>query len=317
MDQLSAIRTFVRTAERQSFVRAADDLDLSRAMVSMQIAWLERHLNTRLLNRTTRRVTLTTDGAWYLDRCRNVLAQLDESDETLRRSREQVKGRLKVDVPVLFGKALLMPALSRFTARHPEVTLDLQFNDRVVDLVAERVDLAVRFARVTQPDLIARRIGVTRSVTCAAPAYLAEHGTPTRPEQLAEHRLIGQTYSGRGRARDWAFGGDRSAKHPALRFALTFNTVDAVLRAGLSGLGIIQTLDVVVARLIAGGRLQPLLVPWAAPGPPVSVVYQKSDRASAKVRVFADFLAEMFQDWSRRSQLAGGGEPDAELNEDM
>jgi LysR family transcriptional regulator for bpeEF and oprC len=317
MDQLSAIRTFIRTAERQSFVRAADDLNLSRAMVSMQIAWLERHVATRLLNRTTRRVTLTTDGAWYLDRCRAVLAQLEESDETLRRSREQVKGRLRVDVPVLFGKALLMPALPRFTARHPEVALDLQFNDQVIDLVAERVDLAVRFARVTQPDLIARRIGVTRSVICAAPSYLAEHGIPVRPEQLAEHRLIGQAYSGRGRPRDWVFGGERNEKRMSLRYAMTFNTVDGVLRAGLGGLGIIQTLDVVVGRLIASGRLQALLVPWIAPGPPVAVVYQKSDRNSAKVRVFADFLAEMFQDWSRRSALDAARQPDVDLHEEL
>ena len=303
MDQLSALRTFVRTAERQSFVRAADDLALSRAMVSMQIAWLEKHVGTRLLNRTTRRVTLTTDGAWYLERCRTLLAELTEADETLRRSREQVKGRLRVDVPVLFGRVLLLPALPRFAARYPEVSLDLQFNDRVIDLVAERVDLAVRVVRVTQPDLIARRIGVTRTVTCAAPEYLREHGIPTRPEQLAGHRLIGHVIGGRGKPRDWVFGTDKKARRIALRYAITFDTVDGVLRAGLGGLGIMQSLDTVVAKLIAQGRLQPLLLPWTAPGPPVSVVYQKSDRTSARVRVFADFLAEMFQDWSRRSGI--------------
>jgi LysR family transcriptional regulator for bpeEF and oprC len=303
MDQLSALRAFIRTAERQSFVRAADDLNISRAMVSMQIAWLEKHVGTRLLNRTTRRVTLTNDGTWYLERCRDLLAQLTDADETLRRSREQVKGRLRVDVPVLFGRVLLLPVLSRFTARYPDVSLDLQFNDRVVDLVADRVDLAVRFVKVTQPDLIARRIGVTRIVTCAAPEYLRERGLPTRPEELVNHTLIGQTDAGRGRPRDWVFGTGKNALRLQLRYALTFNTIDAILRAGLSGLGIVQTLDTVVARLIAQGRLQAVLLPWSSPGAPVSVVYHKSDRTSAKVRVFADFLEEMFQDWSRKSGI--------------
>jgi LysR family transcriptional regulator for bpeEF and oprC len=204
---------------------------------------------------------------------------------------------------VLFGRVLLMPVLSRFTARYPDVSLDLQFNDRVVDLIAERVDLAVRFVKVTQPDLIARRIGVTRIVTCAAPEYLRERGVPARPEDLSSHTLIGQTVTGRGKPRDWVFGNGKSAKRLTLRYALTFNTIDGILRAGLGGLGIMQTLDTVVAKLIAQGRLQALLLPWSSPGAPVSVVYQKSDRSSAKVRVFADFLAEMFQDWSRRSGI--------------
>jgi LysR family transcriptional regulator for bpeEF and oprC len=310
MDQLSALRAFIRTAERQSFVRAADDLNISRAMVSMQIAWLEKHVGTRLLNRTTRRVTLTNDGTWYLERCRDLLTQLTDADETLRRSREQVKGRLRVDVPVLFGRVLLLPVLSRFTTRYPDVSLDLQFNDRVVDLVADRVDLAVRFVKVTQPDLIARRIGVTRVVTCAAPEYLRERGIPARPEELANHTLIGQMIAGRGKPRDWVFGAGKSAVRLPLRYALTFNTIDAILRAGLGGLGIVQTLDTVVARLIAQGRLQALLLPWSSPGAPVSVVYQKSDRTSAKVRVFADFLEEMFQDWSRKSGIGTGDDHD-------
>jgi len=306
MDQLAAMRTLVAVAGRQSFVRAADDLGLSRAMVSTQIAWLERHLGVRLLNRTTRRVTLTADGSWYLERSRSLLAQLAEADEAMRRTREEVKGRLRVDVPVLFGRAILLPALSRFTSRYPQVSLDLQFNDRIVDLAAERVDVAVRFSHAVPGDLIARRIGTTRLVICAAPAYLESHGVPARPEDLAGHRLIGQTTPGRSKVHAWSFTANRRAKRPDLSYALTFNSVEGVLQAALGGLGITQSLDVVVSRFVTEGRLQPLLDPWSANGPSVSVVYQRAGRTSATVRVFAEFLAQTFEAWSRRLQRPAG-----------
>jgi LysR family transcriptional regulator for bpeEF and oprC len=308
MDQLAAMRTLLAVAGRQSFIRAADDLGLSRAMVSTQIAWLERHLGVRLLNRTTRRVTLTADGSWYLERSRALLAQLAEADEAMRRTREVVKGRLRVDVPVLFGRAILLPVLPRFTARYPEVALDLQFNDGVVDLVAERVDVAVRFSHAVPGELIARRIGTTRHAICASPAYLESHGLPARPEDLAGHRLIGQTTPRRGKVHEWSFAATGAGKRSALTYALTFDSVEGVLQAALGGLGIMQSLDIVVSRFISEGRLQRLLDPWSANGPPVSVVYQRAGRTSATVRVFADFLAQTFEAWTRRHERPAGGD---------
>ncbi|HEV7715621.1 MAG TPA: LysR family transcriptional regulator, partial [Steroidobacteraceae bacterium] len=191
MDQLTSMRTFARVAELNSFTRAADGLELSRAVVSTQIADLERHLGVRLFHRTTRRVTLTADGTEYLERCRRILADVEAADEAVKRTRLRPQGRLRVDVPVAFGRHLLMPALPQFTARYPDLSLEVQYNDRVVDLIAEEVDVAVRVGPVGDKNLVARSVCRTRMVTCASAQYLAEHGVPAHPDELITHRLIG------------------------------------------------------------------------------------------------------------------------------
>src|SRR6267142_2492274 len=170
MDQLVCMRSFVRVADLHSFTRAADALGISRAVVSTHVAELERHLRCQLFHRTTRRVGLTSDGAEYLARCQRILAELEAADETLRRTRLSPQGRLRVDVPVVFGRALLIPALPNFTARYPDLQLEVQFNDRVIDLIAEEVDLVVRVGAVREPHLVARRVVTTRLLTCAARA---------------------------------------------------------------------------------------------------------------------------------------------------
>src|ERR1700758_1312951 len=197
MDQLTCMRSFVRVADLHSFTRAADALGLSRAVVSTHVADLERHLLCQLLHRTTRRVGLTGDGAEYLARCQRILAELEAADESVRRSRIAPEARLRVDVPVEFGRSLLIPALPQFTARYPDLQLEVQFNDRVVDLIREEIDLVVRVGAVREPHLIARRVVSTRLLTCASPEYLREHGVPAEPEELQRHRLGGPPTPGK------------------------------------------------------------------------------------------------------------------------
>lgn len=299
MNQLEAMRCFSLVAELGSFTRAAQALDLSRAVASTQIDALERHLGVKLLSRTTRRVNLTADGSAYLARCRRILAELEAADEEMRQLRERVQGRLRVDVPAMFGRYLLLPELPAFVARYPHLQLEIQYNDRIVDLGAERVDVAVRFSAKKDPRLVIRPIGTTRIVTCASPAYLAEHGVPTTAEELHRHRIIGQLHAGSGRPRDWVLRIGSHTRRIVLPTSLAFNTIEGALQAAVSGLGLIQTADIIVQDLLNRGRLMSVLPAMAAPGAPASVVHQRARRITAKVRVFADFTAAVFQRWSR------------------
>jgi LysR family transcriptional regulator for bpeEF and oprC len=293
MDQLTSMRTFARVAELNSFTRAADGLELSRAVVSTQIADLERHLGVRLFHRTTRRVTLTADGTEYLERCRRILADVEAADEAVKRTRLRPQGRLRVDVPVAFGRHLLMPALPQFTARYPDLSLEVQYNDRVVDLIAEEVDVAVRVGPVGDKNLVARSVCRTRMVTCASAQYLAEHGVPAHPDELITHRLIGLLSNSTGKPRKWHFQKGADRRSVKLPFALAFNAHEAPIYAAIRGVGIVQTADVLVAEALATRRLEIILKDWSAEGTPLSIVYPAAQRGSTKVRVFADFAADL------------------------
>jgi LysR family transcriptional regulator for bpeEF and oprC len=308
MDQLVCMRSFARVAELHSFTRAAGALGLSRAVVSTHVADLERHLSCQLFHRTTRRVGLTSDGAEYLARCQRILAELAAADEAMRGTHLAVAGKLRVDVPVAFGRSLLIPALPRFTARYPQLQLEVQFNDRVIDLIAEEVDLVVRAGPVREPHLVARRIVDTRLVTCAAPEYLREHGVPADPEELRDHKLIGHLSSDTHRPYKWVFQRGTARRQLRLPFSVSFNSVEARILAALRGVGIVQSMDLMVAEALAGGRLQVVLHEWSAPGPPLLVVCRSAVRNSPKIRVFADFAAELLLRYRQRvdALLEGG-----------
>lgn len=300
MDQLVCMRSFVRVADLHSFTRAADALGVSRAVASTHVAQLEEHLRCRLFHRTTRRVGLTSDGAEYLARCQRILAELEAADEALRRSRLSPSGRLRVDVPVLFGRALLIPALPKFTARYPQLRLEVQLNDRVIDLISEEIDLAVRVGKVRDPQLVARRIVSTRLLNCAAPEYLRAQGAPADPEELRRHRLVGYLGASGRRARRWVFQRGAVRKQLALPFNVAFNSVEAQISAAIRGAGIVQAADLAVAEALAAGKLELVLREWSAPGAPISVVCRSALRNSAKLRVFADFAAELLLQYRQR-----------------
>ena len=291
MDQLSCMRTFARVAELSSFTKAADALELSRAVVSTQIADLERHLGVRLFHRTTRRVTLTADGAEYFGRSRRILADIAAADEAVRLTKQRPQGRLRVDVPVAFGRHLLMPALALFTARYPELSLEVQYNDRVIDLIQEEVDVAVRSSTVRDPNLIERRVCRTRVLACASPEYIAKHGTPETLDQLYKHRLIGTLSTSNGKPKPWLFQRGSVRKQLKLPFTVAFNSHEATVSAALRGVGIVQSLDLMVAEALARGKLHIVLPEWSTAGKHMSIVYPAAQRGSIKVRAFADFAA--------------------------
>jgi LysR family transcriptional regulator for bpeEF and oprC len=297
MDQLLAMKVFVRVADRASFAQAANELDISRAATSGHIAALEKHLGVRLFNRTTRKVSLTAEGADFLRRTRRILEELHDAEETLRGARMKPQGSLRVDVPVAFGRYLLLPALPEFSRRYPAVELDIRLNDRIVDLVAERVDVALRVAPIRQSGLVARRISQLNIVTVASPKYLAEHGEPRTPDDLRDHRLLGMTPPNGGRP-EWNFPPPYSARRLKLHFATTFNAIEGPITVAAAGLGIARPADVLAADYIARGELKLILQDYTMPGPVMSLVYPSAGHQSAKVRVFSDFAADLMRRWN-------------------
>ncbi len=292
MDQLLAMRVFSRVAERGSFGQAADELGVSRAAASGHVAALEKHLGVRLLNRTTRRVSLTSEGAEYLRRCRRILDEIQDAEETLRGARSRPQGLLRVDVPVAFGRYLLLPALPEFTRRYPAIDLDIRLNDRVVDLVAERVDVALRVGNLQQSGLVARRVAQISVVTCASPTYLADHGEPQTPDDLRQHRLLATTPAGGG-SPEWSYPAPYTARRLKLHFAMQFNAAEAPVIAAAAGLGITRTVDLLVAEYVGRGELKLILNDFVVPGPVMSLVYPSAGHQSPKVRVFSDFAADL------------------------
>jgi LysR family transcriptional regulator for bpeEF and oprC len=297
MDQLVAMRVFTRVAERGSFAQAADELDISRAAASAHVAALEKHLGARLLNRTTRRVSLTAEGSEFLRRSRRILDEVHDAEESLRSTRSKPQGRLRVDVPVAFGRYLLLPALPEFTRRYPLIELDLRMNDRIVDIVADRVDVALRVGPIKQTALVARRISQIHVVTCASPTYLADHGEPRTPDELHQHRLLGLTTAA-GANPEWNFPPPYTARRLKLHFAMLFNSAEAPVIAATAGLGIAHTGDLLIAEYVARGELKLVLEDYIMPGPPISLVYPSAGHQAAKVRVFSDFAADLMRKWN-------------------
>jgi DNA-binding transcriptional LysR family regulator len=299
MDQLLGMRVFARVAEFGSFARAADAMDLSRAMVSAHVAQLEKHLGTRLLHRTTRKVAVSPEGAVYLAHCQRILAEISAADDEMRLARDRPQGRLRVDVPVAFGKYLLMPALSRFAQRYPLIAMEVRYNDRYVDLAAESVDVAVRSGTIRTPDLIARRIATSRLVTCAAPAYLSAAGVPRTPADLKQHRCIGYLRTDGARP-SWTFKQGNGVLKLRIHSALAFNTTEPIMSSAIDGQGILQSSDLLVAGYLAEGRLVEILREYSSEGPALSVVYPRATQHLAKVRVFADFAGDLMRNYEAR-----------------
>lgn len=306
MDQLAAMRVFARVAELGSFTAAAEALGLSRAMTSTQVAALEKRFGVRLLNRTTRKVALTSEGARFLEHCRRVFTELQTAEDDLSHARERPRGRLTVDVPGAFGRHLLMPALPEFLARYPELTLDVRINDRLVDLVEEQVDVAVRGGTIADPNLVVRRAVGSRWITCASPDYLDRRGWPQAPADLAAHDLIGSRTTRSQQGRGWVFQDGQRQLSMAPAFRATCDSPEALLVAAVSGAGIIQTTDLLAAPTLQRRELVVLLPGTAVRGPPVSVVYPQAGQRLAKVRVFTEFTIALLRRWQRRVAAATG-----------
>ncbi|MCS3455809.1 DNA-binding transcriptional LysR family regulator [Aeromonas sp. BIGb0405] len=281
---------FVRVAELESFTRAAEQLAVPKATLSLTIRRLEEQLGTRLLQRTTRRVQLTADGRLCYERCLDLLADVDEL-RSLFQPAQRLSGRLRVDMPSRLARLQVIPRLSAFLAQHPDLTLMLSTTDRRVDLVREGFDCVVRVGTLGSSSLVARRLGQYRQINCASPAYLARHGLPGTLADLAQHQLIhyGSDLGGEQTGFEVLGSDGRVERHP-MAGALTVNDSESYLAAALAGLGIIQLPEQGVAELLARGELVALLPEWQAPPLPIHVLYGHRRQLAPRVQAFIQWL---------------------------
>lgn len=306
MDHFHAITAFVRVVETGSFARAAERLDRSVSAVSRQVAELEAHLGARLLNRTTRRLSLTETGRAFHERAVQLLADLEEAEAAVGAATLEPRGTLRLTCATTFGIQHLAPAIAAYAGRHPRVRFDVELSDRVVDIVEEGFDLAIRIGAVGSQALIARRIGTTTLVCCAAPAYLARHGTPRTPEDLAGHPCLTYAYSADRNV--WRFTDAAGAGHAVEVSGPAHSNNGAMLTAlGVAGLGIHMEPDFVVAPDVRAGRLVRILADYTPESGAINAVYPSRRHLSAKVRSFIDFVSLRFAEDPAWRLPAGDG----------
>jgi LysR family transcriptional regulator, regulator for bpeEF and oprC len=295
MDKMLALQTFARVVELGGFTKAAESLHLSKTSVSDLVQNLETHLGARLLQRTTRRVTVTAEGAAFYERCARILADLEEAEASVMQTRVAPKGRLHVDAPGALARLFILPQLPEFFARYPELRLELGLGLRPVNLVEEGVDCVVRMGPPPDSSLVGRRIGTVGFICCASPEYLTKHGAPGAPEDLSTHRCVNFVFSRTGRVADWEFSRNGRRIQLTLDAALAVNDQDAYVAAGLLGLGIVKIATYAAAAHLESGQLRQVLADWTSEQFPVFVMYPQSRHLSAKVRVFVDWVSELFE----------------------
>jgi DNA-binding transcriptional LysR family regulator len=293
MDRLAAMQAFVRVVESGNFVRAAERLRLSTSSTSRLIADLEAHLGTRLLQRTTRRLSLTESGQGYYERCVQLLADLNDAESQAGRSAALAAGSLRLTCSYNMAVFRLPPLLAGFAELHPQIHFDLTVADRRIDLVDEGFDLAIRVGAVGGDQLVARRLGGTRLVLCGAPSYLKAHGTPRRIEDLAGHRLLEYAYSSTPGI--WVLRDGEGQEHRLLaQGPIRANSGEALLAAAAQGMGLVLEPDFMVASALAAGVVVPVLPQVATAVSDIWAVYPTRRHLSAKVRLFVDYLVERF-----------------------
>ena len=315
MDRLDAMRAFVTVVAEGSFTRAAGRLDISPQLVSKYVSQLEQHLGVRLLNRTTRRIHLTEAGATYHQRAQQVLAEIDDMESQLGNLQTQARGRLRISAPVSFAIRHLAPLLSDFQRAHPAVGIDLQLNDRKVDIVEEGFDIALRIGHLKSSSLIAKRIAPVRLVLCASPAYLQRYGTPQRPEDLESHRYLRYSYMeqesgesvfrwlpGRGQHHHGNMVSSDLVSNDLVSSDLISNNGDVLVEAAIAGAGIVLQPTFISSAAIKAGKLR-IILPEHEPEPmSLYAVYAHRQLLASKVRCFVDFLEGYFGDppfWDR------------------
>ena len=301
MDKFHSIQVFVKVADCQGFAAAARDLNMSPPAVTRAISTLEDHLGTRLFVRTTRSVRLTESGQRFLEDGRRILFDLEEAEEAAVGSHAIPRGELRVTAPVLFGRMFVTPILGDFLDQYPQVNATTLFVDRVVNLMDEGLDIAIRIGNLPDSSLIAVRCGTVRRVMFASPDYIKRHGLPLHPEELSGHRLIQPTaLSASDELTYLEEGVPRSVRiNPRIRM----NTNDAVIEMALNGWGISRLLSYQVAPYLADGRLLAILEEYELPEMPIHIVHQEGRMVSAKIRAFVDYMAERLRrlDHSTRS----------------
>ncbi|HHB1425721.1 TPA: LysR family transcriptional regulator [Serratia odorifera] len=298
MDRIQAMQIFTRVAEAGSFVRAAETLSLPPSTVTSTIKGLEKYLQVRLLNRTTRRVSLTPEGLQYLAQCREILFLIDHAEASLTDSVKRPQGRLRVDMPGGIAHFIVMPNLKDFFRRYPDIYLMVGVNDRQVDLIQEGVDCVIRVGELNNSTLVARPLGRFRWVTCASPDYLREYGIPQSPEELSRHRAI-HYFSGQAkRANEMRFARGAETRSIPMNGGTAVNETGLYIKMCLDGFGLVQLAESVVSEYLQAGKLIEVLADWQPPSIPVNLLYPHQRFLSPAVRVFADWVAGLIHNAS-------------------
>ncbi|MDY0747321.1 LysR substrate-binding domain-containing protein [Paucibacter sp. R3-3] len=297
MDKLGAMEAFVRVVKAGNFSRAAESMGIAKASLTRQVQMLEAEVRTPLLNRTTRRMTMTEAGTAYYERAVQVLADIEEMEGSILDDvKATPRGRLRVDVGATVGHFLIIPALAEFHRKYPDITIDLGVSDRPVDLIGDNVDCVIRGGEVTDQSVIARNLGRLSMVIAVSPEYAKEHGLPTDPEDLEhQHRVVNYFSHRTGRTDAWRLERDGEMTEFRPRHVLAINDSTSNILAGLNGLGVIRTTTVAASSYLQSGRLLRVLPEWTVPALPIHIVYPSNRRHGARLRVFVDWIVELFR----------------------
>ena len=289
MDRLDAMHLFVRVAELGSFAAVAQQLGLARSVVTRQIAALEAHLGVKLMARSTRRLSLTSAGTAYLEKCRVILNLVETAETDVAEERVNPRGNIRISLPLSFGLKRLAPLLLEFSRRYPEVGLDMDYSDRRVNLIEEGIDLSIRITRRLEGSDIARRIGTARMLAVASPDYLARHGRPQHPSELAHHECLGYTVGGTGQS--WQFMVDGQLASFPVRSRIHANNGDVLTEAAAQGLGITLQPDFIIEGVLAAGRIEAVLADFPVPELGIYAMLPSNRHVPHRVRVLMDALA--------------------------
>lgn len=289
MNRIEAMHIFVRVAELASFTKAADSLGLPKASTSTAVQQLEAHLGTQLLHRTTRKVQMTQDGQRFYERCKDLLADMDELSSMFQQAPQSIRGRLRVDMNSSIAKRII-PSLPQFLREHPQLQVELSCTDRRVDVVGEGFDCVLRVGTLEDSSLVVRPLGMFSIVNCASPEYLQEHGVPHELSDLSKHKLIHYVSTLGRRPPGFEYLEDATCRYVPMEAVLTVNSVEAYQEGCLAGLGIIQAPRLGMESLIKQGRLVEILPQYRAEPMPISLLYAQRRNLSARVQVFMDWL---------------------------
>ena len=294
MDHLTGMAVFAKVVETGTFTGAARAMGLSKGAVSKQIARLEDRLGARLLNRTTRRSSLTEVGAAFYERCRRIVAEAEEAELAVTRLHAEPRGTLRVNLPMSFGMIHMADALPDFMAAYPEISLDVTLDDRVVNVVDEGYDVVIRITELPDSSLIARRIAPFRIATCASPAYWDAHGRPKHPDDLRNHACL--LYSYLSNLNEWRYRGPDGPFAVRVDGPMRGNNGDLLRAAAVAGLGVVRSPTFIVGCHLVEGRLEQVLAEYEDDDRGIYAVYPHNRHLSAKVRAFVDFMAKRFAD---------------------
>jgi DNA-binding transcriptional LysR family regulator len=289
MDRLDSMRMFQRVAELGSFSAAAQQMDLARSVVTRQIAGLEAHLGVKLIARSTRRLSLTSAGAAYLEKCRVILNLVEEAETGLAEDRQAPRGHIRVSAPLSFGLKHLTPLLLDFATAYPAISLDMDYSDRRANLIEEGVDLAIRITGQLSPSDVARRLGTIRMSVIASPDYLTRHGEPRHPSDLLNHECLGYSLVPLGH---WQFTIDGQVQGFPVRSRIQANNGDVLLEAAVRGLGITCHPTFITAEAVAAGHVREILKDYPIPEPGLYAILPGNRHIPHRVRVLTDFLAQ-------------------------